>query len=140
MSLPNLYSQNLLKTLFKYLQNTLVITLQFYRLIVVHAEKRKGFKSNKKGEMLTGKSQQLYGSTRNLRAATKVIKVMTQASSSSGIRGTKSPKRVVAKLVRTASEDDGAAVYPSPAHSATFLLRNENDTSWRQYSRVRRCI
>ena len=35
-------------------QNNLVITLQFYRLIIVHAEKRKGFKSSKKGEMLTG--------------------------------------------------------------------------------------
>lgn len=139
-----------LKILFFILQNTLVITLQFYRLIVVHAEKRKGFKSSKKGE---GKSQRLCGnavkkrgtspgsgaggfdSTRNLRGA-KVVKVTPAASSVSGIRGTKPPKRVVAKLVRTASEDDGAAVYPSPAHSATFLIRAENDMSWRQYSRV----
>ena len=102
--------------------------------------------------MLIGKNQQLSSnaakkrgtspgggaggvdSTRNLRG-TKIVKV--NSGSVSGSRGTKlPPKRAVAKLVRTASEDDGAAVYPSPAHSAAFLLHTENDTSWTQYSRV----
>ena len=102
--------------------------------------------------MLIGKNQQLSSnaskkrgtspgsgaggvdSTRNLRG-TRIVKV--NPGSVSGSRGAKlPPKRAVAKLVRTASEDDGAAVYPSPAHSGAFLLHTENDTSWRQYSRV----
>lgn len=130
-------------------QNTLVITLQFYRLIVVQAEKRKGFKSSKQGETVIGKNQVMSNnaskkrgtspgsgavdSSRNLRS-TKIVKV---ASGPVSVRGKspKSPKRAVAKLVRTASEDDGAAVYP--AHGSSFLLHTENDTSWRQYSRVR---
>jgi hypothetical protein len=130
----------------------LVITLQFYRLIVVHAEKRKGFKSSKQGEMMTSKQLSSNASkkrgtspgggggggvdsTRNLRG-TRIVKV-NPGSVSGGSRGSKlPPKRAVAKLVRTASEDDGAAVYPSPAHSGAFLLHTENDTSWRQYSRV----
>ena len=63
---------------------------------------------------------------------------MVKPSSSSKMsqRSPKPGKRTVAKLVRTASEDDGAAVYPSPAHSSAFLLQTENDPSWRQYSRV----
>ncbi|XP_046656104.1 uncharacterized protein LOC124349488 isoform X2 [Daphnia pulicaria] len=134
-------------------KNTLVITLQFYRLIVVHAEKRKGFKSSKQGEMMTSKQLSSNASkkrgtspggggggvdsTRNLRG-TRIVKV-NPGSVSGGSRGSKlPPKRAVAKLVRTASEDDGAAVYPSPAHSGAFLLHTENDTSWRQYSRGRR--
>ena len=132
------------------MENTLVIILQFYRLIVVQAEKRKGLKP--KGEMLTGKSPSQSSnaikkrgtspgagvdSARNLRG-TKIVKVAPSSSvaGSRGAKSPKSPKRAVAKLVRTASEDDGAAVYPSPAHSSAFLLHTENDTSWRQYSRV----
>lgn len=133
------------------MENTLVIILQFYRLIVVQAEKRKGLKP--KTEMqLAGKSLSQSSnaikkrgaspaggvdSARNLRG-TKIVKVAPSSSvaSSRGAKSPKSPKRAVAKLVRTASEDDGAAVYPSPAHSSAFLLHTENDTSWRQYSRV----
>lgn len=131
-------------------QNTLVITLQFYRLIVVQAEKRKGFKSSKQGDTVIGKNQVMSSnsskkrgtspgsgaggmeSSRNLRA-TKIVKVTPGPASVRG-KSPKSPKRAVAKLVRTASEDDGTAVYP--AHSSAFLLHTENDTSWRQYSRV----
>ncbi|XP_032788806.1 uncharacterized protein LOC116926122 isoform X1 [Daphnia magna] len=133
-------------------KNTLVITLQFYRLIVVQAEKRKGFKSSKQGDTVIGKNQVMSSnsskkrgtspgsgaggmeSSRNLRA-TKIVKVTPGPASVRG-KSPKSPKRAVAKLVRTASEDDGTAVYP--AHSSAFLLHTENDTSWRQYSRGRR--
>ena len=133
-------------------QNTLVITLQFYRLIVVQAEKRKVLKSTKQPDGSTGKGGSQTGgkkrgvspaavdSARNLRG-TRIVKVASTSSAAGG-RGTKSPKspkRAVAKLVRTASEDDGTVVYPSPAHSAAFLLHSENETSWRQYS-ARVCI
>jgi len=76
-------------------------------------------------------------SVRNLRG-TKIVKPVSSSNSTRGAKSPKSPKRATAKLVRTASEDDGTAVYPSPAHSAAFLLHSsENETSWRQY-RVRK--
>lgn len=80
-------------------------------------------------------------SARNLRG-TRVVKVASSSAGAGGrgAKSPKSPKRAVAKLVRTTSEDDGTAVYPSPAHSSAFLLHTENDTSWRQYSRVRNIL
>jgi len=123
--------------------------LQFYRLIVVHAEKRKGLKTTKTGEIQgsnKGSGSQTNNalkkrtvnspgvdSVRNLRG-TKIVKPVSSSNSGRGAKSPKSPKRATAKLVRTASEDDGTAVYPSPAHSAAFLLHSsENETSWRQY-------
>lgn len=117
----------------------------------MHAEKRKGLKTTKAGEIPPGgkgptknivKKRGAHSpgvdSVRNLRG-TKVVKtVATSNVSGRGAKSPKSPKRATAKLVRTASEDDGAAVYPSPAHSAAFLLHSsENETSWRQYRVIR---
>lgn len=130
-------------------KNTLVIILQFYRLIVVQHEKRKGLKTGPSGKSIGGSggagannAMKRRGgagveSVRNLKG-TKVIKPTPNSSSRSSATkpSPKPPKRTVAKLVRTASEDDGAAVYPSPAHSAAFLLQTETEPSWRQYSRV----
>lgn len=125
-------------------QNTLVIILQFYRLLVVQADKRKSLSARKKGPdagAAAGRgvspsnkrraAPQTVDTARNLRG-TKVVRA--PAGSRSAARSpNKSPKRAVAKLVRTVSEDDGGTVYSGPQD--TFLLHAENET-WRQYSRV----
>ena len=119
-----------------------MIILQFYRLLVVQADKRKSLLARKKTPESGGRGvspsnkrrpqqQQPVETARNLRGT----KVVNKAGSRSAVKSpSKSPKRAVAKLVRTVSEDDGGAVYAGPPD--TFLLHAENETSWRQYSRV----
>ena len=123
-------------------KNTLVIILQFYRLIVVQAEKHKDLRTSKgdatsknaAGNALRKRpieSAQGRASAQNRNALVKNSRATPSA------KKVKSPRRAVGKLVRTASvEDDGTGIYPSPAHSAAFLLHTENDPSWRQYTRV----
>lgn len=116
--------------------------MQFYRLLVVQADKRKSLLVRKKALEPSGRGvspanskrrpqQQPVETARNLRGT----KVVNKTGSRSAVKSpSKSPKRAVGKLVRTVSEDDGGAVYSGPGD--TFLLHTENETSWRQYSRV----
>ncbi len=115
-------------------KNTLVIVLQFYRLIVVQAEKRKGLK-NVKAQPLLKKSARSSTSHKRLPPPSppdtpKSVRnpKSSRNSRSPSSKTVKSPKRSVARLVRNVSEDDNTV--------ASFLLHSENESPWRQSTRV----
>ena len=124
-------------------KNTLVIILQFYRLVVVQAEKHKGLKTAKVETVIKSSSGSSSGrkrltgagSTESTKNNRNSKNAKTVAQNKSQKAKSQSPKRTVARLVRNASEDDGT-IYPSPAHSAAFLLHTENESPWRTPTRV----
>lgn len=114
-------------------KNTLVIILQFYRLIVVQAEKRKGL-LRAKGELPSSKNSSQISVGRKKPSSNNDGDKKDR--NSPYVKVAKKPgQRVVARLVRNGSEDDGT-VYPSPAHSSSYLMNSESDNIWRHPSRV----